>query len=101
MEVAAPLPATHAMDPASPARPMVASAALPHSAVAPAATPMQGLPAATVNARPGPGQSGAASTQPNQAGQRCLGVEFGCFGSQSFGSVCFMMSYVYACSVWF
>ena len=54
MEVAAPLPATHAMDPASPARPMVASAALPHSAVAPAATPMQGLPAATVNARPGP-----------------------------------------------
>lgn len=69
MEVAAPLPVTHAMDPASPARPMVASASLPHSAVAPAATPMQGLPAATVNARPGPGQSGAASTQPNQAGQ--------------------------------
>eukprot|EP00435_Cladocopium_sp_Y103_P023224 s3975_g5.t1 len=65
----APLPVTHGLDPASPARPMVAPAA-PHNAVAPAVPVMQSRPAATANPRPGPGQSGAASTQPNQAGNQ-------------------------------
>ena len=99
------MPVTHAMDPASPARPMGALAAVPQSAVGPA--PMQSRPATA--ARPGPGPSGAASTQPNQAGQGCLG-EFRWFGSQSFGrctkkrlshSVYSMMAHVYARSVWF